>query len=65
MCIAEINLRGNGARERLIHSWKRWHLLFVPETEAFNRVSLREPTHANVLVPIRGNDVRLIGSEDE
>lgn len=40
-------------------------LLFVSKTEAFDRVPLREPTHANVLVPVGGNDVRLIRGEDE
>ena len=37
----------------------------MPETEAFDRVTLREPTHANVLVPVGGNDVRLVWCENE
>ena len=35
-------------------------LLFVPKTKTFDRVPLREPAHAKVLVPIRGNDVRFV-----
>jgi hypothetical protein len=64
MCIAEINLHG----ERLTNMrgvGKGDTLLFVSKTEAFDRVPLREPTHANVLVSVRGNDVRLIGCEDK
>ena len=45
--------------------WKGDTLLFVPKAEALNRVPLQEPTHANMLVPVRGNDVRLIGCEDK
>jgi hypothetical protein len=40
-------------------------LLFVPKAEALNRVPLREPTHANMLIPVRRDDVRLTGCEDE
>lgn len=40
-------------------------LLFVPETEAFDRVTLREPARADVLVPVRGDDVLLVGGKDE
>jgi len=67
MCIAEINLhrkwggvsvqhmegQGGGCRERA--------LLFVSKTEAFDRVALRVPARANVLVSVRGDDVPLIG----
>ena len=54
------------ARERLTNLVRVGDtLLFVSKTEAFDRVPLREPTHANVLVPVRGDDVRLIGGEDE
>ena len=64
MCIAEINLHGH--RERLANMrGVRKFLLFVSKTEAFDCVPLREPTHADVLVPVGGNDVRLIGGEDE
>lgn len=52
-------------RERLINTQGGDTLLFVPKAEALNRVPLWEPTHANVLVSIRCNDVRLIGCEDE
>jgi hypothetical protein len=40
-------------------------LLFVPKTEAFDRVSLREPAYANVLVAVCGDDVCLVRSEGE
>jgi hypothetical protein len=40
-------------------------LLFVPETEAFDRVPLREPACANVLVPVCSDDVCLVRSEGE
>jgi hypothetical protein len=63
MCIAEINLHG-GRLTNMLGVGKDT-LLFVPKTEAFDRVPLREPTHANMLVPIRGNDVRLIGCKGE
>jgi len=75
MCIAEMNLHGKlGTRERPAHMRRsrgegreeeegvgREGLLFVSKTETFDRVSLREPAHANVLVPVRGNDVRFVG----
>jgi hypothetical protein len=40
-------------------------LLFVPETETFDRVTLWEPACANMLVPIRGDDVLLVRRKDE
>jgi hypothetical protein len=40
-------------------------LLFVPETEAFDRVTLWEPACANMLVPVRGDDVLLVRRKDE
>ena len=36
-------------------------LLFVQD----RNMPLKEPTHANVLVPVYGNDVPLIGCEGE
>ncbi len=57
----------NETRERLsnMQGVGRNTLLFVPKAEAFNRVPLWEPAHANMLVPVRGNDVRLIGRKGE
>lgn len=40
-------------------------LPFVPKTETFDCVALWEPAHAYVLVTVCGDDVRLIGREDE
>ena len=71
MCIAEMNLQGKQATRvfnqyaGLRGSWKGDALLFVPKAEAFNRVPLRELTRTNMLVPVRRNDVRLIGCEDK
>lgn len=74
MCIAEMNLHEKlGTRERPAHMQRNRGegreeedgvgegLLFVPKTETFDRVSLREPAHANVLISVCGNDVRFVG----
>lgn len=72
MCIAEMNLHGRlCTRERSANmqssrgggggSLGGEGLLFVSKTEAFDLMSLREAAHANVLVPVRGNDVRFVG----
>jgi hypothetical protein len=63
VCIAEINLHEKWAvvkkeREKGVGEES---LLFVPKTETFDCVTLREPAHANVLVPVRGNDMRFVG----
>jgi len=68
MCIAEINLHDKwiGVRNEDENVGATlFRLLFVPETETFDRVTLREPARANVLVPVRGDDVLLVGREDE
>lgn len=37
----------------------------MPETETFDRVTVRERARANVLVAVRGDDVLLVGQKDE
>jgi hypothetical protein len=70
MCITEMNLHGKCKRPAHMRANRGeaggkvvggGGVLFVPKTETFDRVSLREPAHANVLVPVCGDDVRFVG----
>ena len=44
---------------------KSENLPFVPEAEALDRVSLREPAYADMLVAVCGDYVRLVRGEEE